>query len=452
MTRRIVVVGGGPAGIEAAAAASRVGAQVTLVSEGPLGGRAGWDSLIPSKVWIATADLLGELLTVDAHGVAGIPDPSLDTAAVLARVHQIAQTWSAQEARRLAALGVTTLTGVAAFVDPTTLNVEGGEEQAPLTLSADAVVLASGSVPRFPPMMRPDGKQVLAPRFMRSLERLPPDMLVIGGGVTGSEFVSLFSRLGVRVTWLVGPSGILPSFAPAAGQSLASALEHHGVTLCRGARTERVECGAEGVVAVTTDGTEYRAAMAFLAVGRTPDLARLELAAAGLSSDAHGRLAVDGYGRTAVPHIYAVGDAAGEPMLANRAMAQAWIAGRAAGGASVAPYRPETLIHAVYSAPEVAQVGQVVGPPEAIKTLRVPFAAGLKAHLMDATAGWIELAYDPASRRIRGALAVGSHASDVLAPLALAIQLEATLEQLAAVFGAQPALSELAFIAARHVD
>jgi pyruvate/2-oxoglutarate dehydrogenase complex dihydrolipoamide dehydrogenase (E3) component len=450
MARHIVVIGGGPAGIEAAAAAARAGAQVTLVSDGPPGGRAGWDSLIPSKVWIATADLLGELPTVDAHGVAGLAEPSLDAATVLARIRHVAQTWSAQEGRRLADLGVKVLTGVAAFVDPTSLSVQTAEGQAPLMLTADAVIIASGSVPRFPPLMRPDGKQVLAPRFMSSLEHLPPDMLVIGGGVTGSEFVSLFSRLGVRVTWLVGPSGILPSFIHAAGQSLADALERHGVTICCGARTERIECGSDGVVAVTTDGAEYRAALAFLAIGRTPDLARLKLAAAGLSSDADGTLTVDGHGCTAVPHIYAVGDVAGEPMLANRAMAQAWIAGRHASGEPVAPYRPESVIQAVYSAPEVAQVGQIVGPPEAIKTLRVPFAVGLKAHLMDVTADWIELAYAPASRRICGGVAVGSHAADVLAPVALAIQLEATLEQVAAVFAAHPAFSELAFIAARH--
>ncbi|NTU82440.1 MAG: NAD(P)/FAD-dependent oxidoreductase [Chloroflexales bacterium] len=449
MARTVVVIGGGPAGIEAAAVAARAGARVTLVSEGPLGGRAGWDSLIPSKLWSSVAELIGELEGAGARGVAGLPTPSVEPGAVIARIREVAHAWSAQEAHRLDTLGVRIVTGVASFVAPNRLNVRDGNGQSLTMLEADAVLIATGSAPRFPAAMRPDGKRVLAPRFMSALSVLPPDLVMVGGGVTGSEFVSLFSRLGVRVTWLIGPSGVLPAIAPDAARELTLALATRGVDIRIGAPAERIEHAEDGVVVTTTDGAQARAALAFLAIGRTPDLARLDLAAAGLAASSDGTLSVNAYGQTAAPGIFAIGDAAGGPMLANRAMAQAWVAGRHAAGQTVAPYRPESVVHAVYADPEVAQVGQVADLSGSIQTVRVPFAAGLKAHLVGDAGGWVELAFEPASGLVRGAVAVGRHAADVLAPVALALQLGATVEQLGAVYGANPTITELAFIAAR---
>jgi dihydrolipoamide dehydrogenase len=253
----------------------------------------------------------------------------------------------------------------------------------------------------------------------------------------------------VRVTWLIGPSGVLPAIAPNAARELTLALAACGVDIRIGAPAERIEHAEDGVVVTTADGAQARAALAFLAIGRTPDLARLDLAAAGLATGSDGTLAVDTYGQTSAPGVYAMGDAAGGPMLANRAMAQAWVAGRHAAGQMPAPYRPETVVHAVYADPEVAQVGLVADPQGSLQSVRVPFAAGLKTHLVDDTGGWVELAFEPASGLVRGAVAVGRHAADVLAPVALALQLGATVEQMGAVYGANPAITELAFIAAR---
>lgn len=252
----------------------------------------------------------------------------------------------------------------------------------------------------------------------------------------------------MRVTWLVAEPGVLPMLALAAAKELATTLAARGVAVRVGPPAERIEHTEAGVVVVTADGARFGAAMAFLAVGRSPDLSHL--AAAGLSTGLDGTLAVDSYGRTLVPGIYAAGDAASGPMLANRAMAQGWIAGRHATGMAVAPYRPETVVHAVYSDSEVAQVGDVTAGDGDLGRVRVPFAAGLKAHLLHHGDGWLELVYEPAGGLVRGAVAVGPHASDVLAPVALAIQLGATVEQLGAIFGAHPARSELAFIAARR--
>ncbi|MFV9506017.1 MAG: dihydrolipoyl dehydrogenase family protein [Oscillochloridaceae bacterium umkhey_bin13] len=449
MIRRVAVIGGGPAGIEAASAAARTGARVTLISEGPLGGRAGWDSLLPSKVWIGAADLLGTIDTTAGRGLVGHGPHEVSPALVRNRIQATANAWSAEAGSRLASLGVEVLQGQAAFTAPGALQVQTAADQPPRLLEAEAVIIATGSVPRFPPGLRPDGKRVLAPRFMSSLDSLPPDIIVVGGGVTGSEFVSLFSRLGVRVTWLVGPAGVLPQFYPDAGQALVLALALRGVTVRIGAPATQLEIHEAGVTVNCADGSSATAAMAFLALGRTPDLQRLNLSMLDLQPQADGTLVVDSYGRTIIPGVYAVGDAAGGPMLANRAMAQGWIAGQHAAGLTVAPYRPETIIHAVYTDPELAQVGVLDDPAEALLRVRAPQSDALKAHLFGETEGWIELSYNAKDRRVRGGVAVGPHAADLLAPVALAISLGATIDQLGTVFAANPAISELVFLTAR---
>lgn len=446
MANHVLVIGAGPAGLEAARAAAMAGARVTLVSEGPIGGRAGWDSLIPSKVWLAAADSFGQVEQAAALGVALSSNPRPDPVAVLARIRIVADDWSIQQTKGLNNLGVEIITGVAVFEAPHQVTVKQSEGETGIRLKADAVIIATGSTPFFPPNLKPDGKRILAPRFASHLESLPDDIIVIGAGATGSEFTYLFNRLGIKVTWIVDSYGVLPAFAPAAGRFLAETLTRRGVNMVVNQLADRLEADDAGVTVVTANGAQVRAAMVFVAIGRFPDLSRLNLAAVGLPVPARQALPTDHFGRSPLPAIYAVGDAAGMPMLANRAMAQAWVAGRHAAGVATSPFRPETVIQAIYTEPQVAQVGRVAG--EELQTVRLSFNEGLKAHLLPEGEGLIELAYDR-DRRVAGAVAVGPHAADALAPVALAIQMRASLDDLAAVHGAHPTVSELAFMAAR---
>jgi dihydrolipoamide dehydrogenase len=202
---------------------------------------------------------------------------------------------------------------------------------------------------------------------------------------------------------------------------------------------------AEGATVVLENGHEYQAEIAFVAIGRRPDLGRLKLEAAGLDSSA--KMVTDAYGRTDVPEIYVVGDAAGAPMVANGATAQAWVAGRHAAGAGVRPYRPQSTLAAVYTEPQVAQVGRLEG--EGVEVVQVPFTDSLKARLLPEDEGFLQLAYEAMSGRLAGAAAVGAHAADVLAPVAVALQMDATLADLETLYPAHPTLSELAFVAVR---
>lgn len=440
MAKQIVVIGGGPAGIEAARTAATAGAKVTLITDEPVGGRAGWHSLLPSKVWLSGADATG---LVSEAGF--MPDGMADPAAIVAQIQAVKERWNKQQADELTALGVKIVSGVASLesTDRVVVKDETGEEV--MHVEGEAIILATGSVPIFPPNLRPDGERILAPRFAGGLDKLPQDVVVIGAGPTGTEFVYLFNRLGVQVTWIVDRYGILPTFAPAAGELMDQVLTERGVQVVRGFFADRIESEAEGVAVVLENDDRYEAEMAFVAIGRRPDFGRLDLEAAFLSQEALEQ--VDEYGRTTAPGLYAVGDAAGPPMVANKGTAQGWVAGRHAAGVDTPPFRPESVIYAVYTDPQVAQVGAVSG--EGIQTTRVSAAATLKSHLAGETGGFVELAYDD-SKRIVGGVAVAPHAADLLAPVAVAIQLEAKVADLAPLYGAYPTVSELPFIAARQ--
>lgn len=444
--KHIVVIGGGPAGIEAALAAARGEAQVTLVSDAPVGGRAGWHSLLPSKVWLAAADALGLIDAAHSLGV-DVGNGRANRPAILERIKNVKAVWNEQQAAALDAAGVRLVTGVASFSGPRGVVVHH-EGALVASLEADSIIVTAGSVPRFPPNLKPDGKSVIAPRFASQLAKLPESMIVIGAGATGCEFAYLFNRVGVETTWIVDQYGILPQFDPDAGWALGHALVRQGVRLVQDQMAERIEHTADGIEVVLADEARYAAEMAFVAIGRTPDWSRLNLEAAGLDS-LQGRMEMDGYGRiSARPHIYFVGDAAGGWMVANKATAQARIAGRHAAGLPTPAYDANTIVLATYTEPQVAQVGRVQ-VDEGVSVARLPLSASLKAHLLPDAEGFVSLTYRKGDRRLLGGVAVAPHAADVLTPVALALALEATIDDLAAVYAAHPTLSELGPMAAR---
>ncbi len=446
MSNQIIIIGGGPAGIEAARAAAKNGADTTIISNSPLGGRAGWHSLMPSKVWLTAADALGLFREGKLLGLAG-EDPTAWPDGVMQRIKSVKGVWSGQQMEALQALGVKIVTGTAVFQSPTAILVKKGEDDPGETMTADAFIVATGSVPIFPPTMKPNGKTVIAPRFASGLNALPKSMVVVGGGATGSEFAYLFNRMDVDMTWVVDQFGVLPGIDPDASRFLKETLAARGVKLVEGQMARRIDQTDGGIAVVLEDGARCEAEMAFLAIGRKPDTAGLNLEAAGLTLE-RGTAPVDEYGRSAQPHIYLAGDATGDPMIANRAMAQAWVAGQHAAGQTPPPFAPETVISAVYTEPQIAQVGRLTGDDVRIHT--TDYGAGAKTHLLPAGAGFVKLAYEGENGRIVGAAAIGPHAGDVLAPIAVAIQVGMTAQELGRIYGAHPTLSELAFTAARQ--
>jgi dihydrolipoamide dehydrogenase len=451
-SKHIVVIGAGVAGISAAQAAAGAGARVTVVAGNePAGGRATWHSLLPSKVLLTVADSLGQARRFSTLGLTAAGEAP-DMPATARRIRDLSESWSRTQSAQLSRLGVRLLEGTATFAGHGELHVskDGG---APAALAADAIIVATGSIPTFPPDLKPDGKRIIAPRFIRKLERLPASLVVVGAGVTGAEFVYAFNRLGVAVSWVVDEYGVLPTFDREAAAFLVKTLESRGVVRHDGVAAASVASGDDVVKVTLRDGRTISAEMAFLALGRRPDVAALNLENAGLHVDPRRGVEVDEFCCSAVRHVYAAGDATGMPLTANKAMAQGWIAGRHAAGAASPPYHPGTIVEAVYTDPEVAQIGlletQAAAQGHALRVLHLDHGMNLKAVLAGEPEGFMKLVVDAGDGTVLGAAAVGTHAADVLAPLALGIRLKARVDDLVSLFPAHPGLGEIAFAAAR---
>ncbi len=436
--KRILVIGSGPAGIHAALAAAGPGHGVTLVSETPPGGRAAWQTLLPSKIWL---------------GASYRPQP-VNLEEMRARYEQVAGAWQRQLMDELERNGVELCLGTAAFLSPHEIQVRPPEGGYPDQLSGDAIIIASGAVPFVLPGLEPDGERIFSPHTIGRLPAMPESMVVIGGGGPATEYVDAFSRLGISVTWLTGPVGVLSAFPPDAGRTIRRLMENRGVRVIAGMLPRQVEPIPEGVCVHTADGAAYEARLAFVAIGLRPDLDRLNLPAAGLRPGSSGGLATDGYGRTAVSHIYLVGDAA-SPLSANISIAQGRLAGWHAAGLPVEPLNLEHAVMAIYTNPQVAMVGRMSDRSEPLHRVRVPFSTCLRAHLLPAArqgeeSGFLEIAYT-AQRRITGAFAVCPEAAEILTPLAIAVRAGLTLDALASIYPAHPTFSELSILAARTV-
>lgn len=429
----ILVIGGGPAGVQAALAAAQAGSRVTLVSDGAPGGRAAWKTLLPSKMW------LGARMPVDL-------------AVLRARYERVVGTWQRQLSEDLERAGVILRLGTAAFSASHTVAVTPPEGGYPDSLSADVIILATGAVPYFPAGFMPDGECIFSPQLVWNIARLPNTMIVIGAGAPATEYVDAFSRLGVQITWVTGPVAALSAYPPDAGRFITNVLERRGVRVFAGLMARQIERTSAGVRVTTADGAVHSAEMAFIAIGQRPDFERLNIEAADLKVGSSGGLATDAFGRTAVPHIYLVGDAA-SPISANVSIAQGRVAGWHAAGLAVEPTRTDLAVMAIYTEPQIAMLGRMSDRGGALQRVRVPFSACLRAHMLESPtepqeSGFLEITYD-ALRRITGALAVCPEASEILTPLALAIQAGLTIDELAAVNAAHPTFTELAVIAAR---
>lgn len=455
--KRVVVLGGGPAGIEAAVEAARAGAGATLITDMPPGGRATHASLLPSKVWLHAA----ELRAIRATAKLGLASDA-EMAALASDVDLFITRTAERQARRLEDAGVRVLRGRAHFSGShqVTLVREGKDDKA---IAFDRAVIASGSWPHFPEGFfgaapGPDGVHILAPRFLKSVKSLPRTLLVVGGGSSGAEAVHAFNRFGVEVTWIVDEFGVLPGFDRDLADVLAAVLVERGVKLVQGKAAlsiEKVGTGSDAVQVKLDGGRTYAAERAFVALGRRADLASLKLEAVGL--EARPTLVVDGRMQTAVPHLFAAGDVTGGALSASRAMAEGWTAGRAAAGIEVPELDPHTLVRAVYTEPELASVGRL--PAEAVRSGHATRIATLA--LGDTLRGTLEGVgidrHRPGLLRIAlteddqvvGASALGPRAAELLAPVALAIRGKVPGKVLASTFFATPTMSEALGVALR---
>jgi dihydrolipoamide dehydrogenase len=446
---RIAVVGGGPAGYEAALVAVQLGADVTLVDRDGVGGMCVLADCVPSKTLIATSDALTQLSSADHVGVrVAAGGVHADLAEVNQRVKALALAQSHDIAARLVREGVTVLRGHARLLPGRRVQVDSE------VLATDVVLLATGATPRVLAGAEPDGERILDWRQLYDLPALPEHLVVVGSGVTGAEFASAYLALGCQVTLVSSRERVLPSEDADAADQLQQVFVRRGMRVLRG-RAAAVERTGDGVLVRLVDGSTVSASHCLMTVGSVPNTKDLGLEEAGVAVDAGGFVTVDRVSRTTADGVYAAGDVTGVLMLASVAAMQGRIAMWHALGEAVAPLRLSTVAANVFTDPEVASVGitqqQVDSGAVAATGIRLPLATNARAKMQGLTDGFVKLFCRPGSGQVLGGVVVAPRASELILAVSLAVQNGLTADQVAHTFSIYPSLSGSLTEAARQL-
>jgi pyruvate/2-oxoglutarate dehydrogenase complex dihydrolipoamide dehydrogenase (E3) component len=462
---RIVILGGGPAGYEAALVAAQLGADVTVIDRDGLGGSCVLTDCVPSKTLIATSEAMTRL---DESVSLGIQLPTVlvragdnptdhvcvDLLAVNARVKALAVAQSMDIARRLGDEGITVIPGSGRLLSPNRLVVRtpGGREEA---LGADVVLVATGARPRVLPGAEPDGERILSWLELYDLDELPPHLVVVGSGVTGAEFAAAYQALGSDVTLVSSRDRVLPSEDADAALVLEAVQERRGLNIVRQARAAGVGRTVDGVVVKLEDGRTVEGSHVLIAVGSVPNTAGLGLQEAGVTLNRSGFVTVDRVSRTTAPGVYAAGDCTGVLMLASVAAMQGRIAMWHALGEAVAPLRLGVVAANVFTDPEIATVGvsqrQVESGEVTAHAVKLPLGTNARAKMQGITDGFVKLFCRPGSGTILGGVVVAPRASELILPVSTAVQHGLTADQLAHTFSIYPSLTGSLTEAARRL-
>lgn len=459
---RIAIVGGGPAGYEAAQVAAELGAEVTLVEADGVGGACVLYDCVPSKTLIATSEKVTAFRNAPALGVcAGNgADVVVQLDVVNNRVRALAASQSADIHRRLSEAGVTVLAGRARFAEAQhgrtfSLEVTDPAGQPAGTIEADSVLLATGGTPRVLPGAEPDGDRILSWRDIYDLTELPDHLIVVGSGVTGAEFASAFSEMGAQVTLVSSRERVLPGADPEAADVIEEVFTSNGATLMKHARAESVSKSAEGVQVMLADGRTVTGSHVLMCVGSIPNTTDLGLEHVGMDVQAGHFIPVDRVSRTEIGGIYAAGDCTGVFLLASVAAMQGRIAMWHALGEAVKPLRLKTVSATVFTHPEIATVGighaEIASGAVQARVVTLPLSGNARAKMQGRGVGFVKLYCRPESGVVIGGSVVASDASELILPVALAVQRGLTVNAMASTFAVYPSLSGSITEAARQL-
>ena len=450
---RIAIIGGGPAGYEAALVAVQLGAEVVLVDRDGVGGQCVLSDCVPSKTFIATSEAMTAFSNADRVGVRSVGEVVTAVDEVNARVKALALAQSADILARLEREGVKVLHGAACLRSATHVEVSGSDGERS-DVEADVVLLATGARPRVVAGAEPDGKRILDWRQLYDLPELPEHLVVIGSGVTGAEFANAYLAVGSQVTLVSSRDRVLPGEDVDAAELLEKVFARRGMNVRRG-RADRVEAVADGVVVHLTDGTTVEGSHALMTVGSVPNTGGMGLQEAGITLAEGGFVQVDRVSRTTVPGVYAAGDCTGVLMLASVAAMQGRIAMWHALGEAVSPLRLGTVSANVFTDPQVASVGvtqtQVESGAVAAHSVTLPLATNARAKMQGLTDGFVKFFCRPGSGTVLGGVVVAPNASELVMPISLAVMHGLTTDQIAHTFAIYPSLSGSVTEAARQL-
>jgi dihydrolipoamide dehydrogenase len=421
----MVIVGGGPAGNRCATVAAGLGAEVTLIERDVVGGAAHLWDCIPSKAMIAAGDARALMPRFEAMGLIA-PTASLDFERLGQRNQRIEARLEQSVRVLLESQGVQLVKGTGRLKGPHEVVAETAEGIT--EFDADVVVLSTGSRPRVPDWCEPDGERILTTRDAYPPPELPDHLVVIGSGVTGVEFVHMFSSFGSEVTLIVSRQQVLPRKDPEVAAALEDDFLARGVHLYKGARAISIDREGDGIAVNCDDGRRAVGSHALLAIGLVPNSEGIGLDDAGVEVDDGGYVVVDHNLRSTVPHIYAAGDLSGKLPLSSVASMQGRKIAEHALGLHAHPHRHldyEKAASAIFTDPEIADVGLAEADAFAegrkVRVTKVPFAANAKALINEDPRGFVKIISDPATGVVLGGSIVGSHAAELISVIALAV-------------------------------
>src|SRR6201993_2945278 len=458
---RIVILGGGPAGYEAALVAAARDAEVIVIDSDGIGGAAVLFDCVPSKTFSASTGVRTELRRAPRLGFdIDAEDAKISLPEINQRVKTLANAQSADINSDLVSAGVRVVAGKGELIDASPglathcVKVTGADGTTS-TYDADVVLIATGASPRILPSAQPDGERILTWRQLYDLATLPDHLIVVGSGVTGTEFANAYTELGVDVTVLASRDRVLPYEDADAAQVIEESFAERGVKLIKQARAQSVRRSDDGVLVTMTDGRTVEGSHALMTLGSVPNTGRLGLQRVGIEPGPGNYIAVDRVSRTSVAGIYAAGDCTGVLPLASVAAMQGRIAMYHALGEAVNPLRLRTVAATVFTHPEVAAVGvsQTAIDEGAIqaRSVMLPLKTNARAKMTELRQGFVKLFCRQDSGIVIGGVVVAPIASELILPIAMAVQNRIAVDDLAQTLAIYPSLSGSVTEAARRL-
>lgn len=463
---RIVVLGGGSGGYEAALAGAQLGAQVTLIEREGVGGATVLTDVVPSKSLIATANAVQAVRDSSKLGVQtfvtgddGKParaNTTVNLAVVNKRLLSMANSQSFDMLKSLENAGVNIISGQGRLDGPNAVIVSTGEAGTDFDrIEADTIVVSVGARPRELENAKPDGERILTWTQLYGLQSIPEHLIVIGSGVTGAEFANAYRTLGSEVTLISSRDQVLPGEDPDAANVIERKFQALGMHVKSRSRALSVERTEQGVVVTLETGETITGSHCLMAVGSIPNTEQLGLEAAGVELTDSGHIVVNKVARTTVPSIYAAGDCTDFFPLASVAAMQGRTAIMHALGDFVRPIDVRNVAANVFTSPEIAAVGwtekslaENADLAAAISHI-IPLHSNPRAKMMGLEDGFVKLFVWKASRTVIGGVVVANNASELIFSLALAVEHRLTVDQVASAFAVYPSLTGAITDAAR---
>lgn len=455
-SQSVAIIGGGPGGYEAALAAAQLGAEVTLVERAGVGGSAVITDVVPSKSLIATADAAVAIAEAADLGVQFFakgetgkplkPQVAINLAAVNKRLLSLARQQSEEMRTSLVEAGVRIINGHGRLEGNSAVIVSTGPGGTDFDrIEADTLIVSVGASPRRLASAMPDGERILTWTQLYDMKALPEHLIVVGSGVTGAEFASAYMNLGAKVTLISSRDQILPSEDADAAAVLEKVFKRGGMTVLNKSRADKVERTETGVIVTLADGRTVEGSHCLLAVGSIPNTADLGLEEAGVQLTDSGHIQVNKVARTSVPNIYAAGDCTAFVPLASVASMQGRMAVFHALGDVVIPLEKRRITANIFTGPEVASVGWseqdvIDGKIDGV-VRKLPLTHNPRAKMIGMKDGFVKIIARRGSGTIIGGVIVAPKASELIYPIAIAIERRLTVDQVSRVFAVYPSLS-----------